>query len=58
MSGPFRIMRYEDQFPVVSTETLNHTLFLGDPTDIAAYQLILSLLAQNSFSDPMLPQPS
>ncbi|WP_407640517.1 hypothetical protein [Actinokineospora iranica] len=51
-------MRYEDQFPVVSTETLNHTLFLGDPTDIAAYQLILSLLAQNSFSDPMLPQPS
>ncbi|PPK67459.1 helix-turn-helix transcriptional regulator [Actinokineospora auranticolor] len=50
ISGPFRIMSYQDQGPMVYVETENRSLFLENSVDIATYRLILGKLADVALS--------
>ncbi|MGQ0841147.1 helix-turn-helix domain-containing protein [Actinokineospora sp.] len=46
LGGPFRVMQYPDEHPVISLETHNRSLFLESQVDIATYWLILGRLAE------------
>ncbi|CRK58511.1 Putative DNA-binding protein [Alloactinosynnema sp. L-07] len=50
LAGPFRLMQYTDQQPVICVETQNRSMFMESQTDIATYWLILGNLAEVALS--------
>jgi hypothetical protein len=52
LAGSFTLMEFAEIKPVIYLESATSTLFLEEPEEIAAYQLIVSALAETALDEP------